>query len=135
MNLKQKVLLGVTGTVSSVLTKKIVESFVEKGYDCAIAISEAAKSFTNAYDLAGSNHCGVFYDKDEWPVDDNNERIMWEKGDFIPHIDLREEYSAFVLICSANTLAKIANGICGRHRAGPTRTSRGPGRDAAPRAG
>lgn len=46
MNLKQKILLGVTGTVSSVLTKKIVESFIEKGYDCAITMSEAAKSFT-----------------------------------------------------------------------------------------
>ena len=113
MNLKQKILLGVTGTVSSVLTKKIVESFIEKGYDCAITLSEAAKSFTNAYDLVGCKHSGVFYDNDEWPVDfETNERIMWQKGDFIPHIDLREEYSAFVLICSASSLAKIANGLC-----------------------
>jgi len=112
MNLKQKILLGVTGTVATSLTRKIVEGFIEKGFDVGLVFTEKAKSFIDYSDLIGTGHSGIFDDSNEWPTNNNGEPMIWEKGNPIAHIDLREMYSAYVVICSANTLAKIANGIC-----------------------
>lgn len=109
--MKQKILLGVTGTVASILTRKIVTQFVEAGFDVGVVLTESAKSFTNAEDLAGTGHSGTFDDSIEWPTN-STERVIWKKDDPVPHIDLRNEYSAFVVLCSANSLAKIVNGQC-----------------------
>lgn len=109
---RPKVLLGLTGTVSTRLAKKIVEEYINSGFEVGIVMTESAKNFITREDLIGTGHIGIFTDKDEWPMDDKGNNIIWNKGDPIAHIDLREMYSAYVIICSANTLAKISNGIC-----------------------
>lgn len=47
-------------------------------------------------------------------MDDEKEWLMWEKlGDEVLHIELRRWADAFVIApLSANTLAKLANGLC-----------------------
>lgn len=51
-------------------------------------------------------HIKVFQDEDEW-------RQWQKKGDPVTHIDLRQESDLFLIApLSANSLAKIANGLC-----------------------
>ena len=97
--MKHKILLGITGTVASTLVNKIKQAYIDAGMEVTLVASKYGQYFMN--------HVGnVYNDNDEWIGD------YYLKTDPIPHIDLRESHSAFVLICSANTLAKVANGIC-----------------------
>jgi hypothetical protein len=101
-----KVLLALTGSVATILYKKIVEALNQAGYHVDIIVTEAAKHFT---DLSGIPQCKVFSDADEWKFS----KETWAKGEPVLHINLADEYSALVIApCSANTLAKLANGIC-----------------------
>lgn len=118
---KRKILLGLTGTVASTLYLKIVEMYQREGYAVDIVLTERSKYFlsTRLYDPASDGfmgpsrflptypkNCKVFTDKDEY------QRVSYKKGDEVLHISLKDQYSAFVLICSANTLAKVAHGFC-----------------------
>lgn len=105
----RKVLIGMTGSVGAVLAKKIVRSFIDAGYEVGMIFTERARSFVPGEEymdimLMVKN---IYYDCQEW------NDAGWQKDDPVLHIDLREEYDAFVIApASANTIAKIANGIC-----------------------
>ncbi|KAI0322047.1 flavoprotein [Amylostereum chailletii] len=100
------ILLMTTGSVASVKAPLIVEEL--QTYDNVLIQVVATKpslTFFNADDIRKQG-VNVWLDEDEW---DSSYRI----GDPILHIELRR-WADVVLIapCSANTLAKIANGIC-----------------------
>ncbi|KAM0787936.1 hypothetical protein ACM66B_006141 [Microbotryomycetes sp. NB124-2] len=101
------VLLLATGSVASVKVPLIVQAFRQyKDVDVQVAASKSSLHFFSKDKVEPLGDVNVWTDEDEW--------AGWsEMGDPILHIELRR-WADVVLIapCSANTLAKIANGMC-----------------------
>ncbi|KAF8487063.1 flavoprotein [Russula ochroleuca] len=100
------VLLITTGSVASVKAPLIVDELLKyKDVSVQVAATKPSLTFFQPEDIRRQG-VDVWTDDDEW---DQNYRI----GDPILHIELRR-WADIVLIapCSANTLAKIATGIC-----------------------
>lgn len=88
------ILLGITGSVAATLGRKLVDDLSTIDQVETI-LTQSAKNFTNV------EH---YNDDDEW--------ASWEHGKQVLHIALRDRASVLVIApCSANTLAKLANGI------------------------
>lgn len=117
-NPKLKILLGLTGSVATVLFKKLIKALQEV-YDVEVVMTQPSCSFIEGGPGASpqivASECGikVYSDYNEWIFGPYGTHPTWHKGDKVLHIEMREQYSAFVIApCSANTLAKIANGLC-----------------------
>lgn len=119
--MKRQILLGLTGSVATVLHTKLIEKLRSLG-EVNIILTERAEHFVSD----GFNGVRIFRDKHEWtwyrsemvsrtdaPHIQQNFDHKWTKDDQILHIKLRDSHSALVIApCSANTLAKISNGMC-----------------------
>lgn len=117
----RKVLLGLTGSVASVLYVKLVNSLQKIG-DVATVLTPRAEHFVSDE----FNGIKVYREWQEWhwfhsdtpgkgPFFNHDDHMesKWRKDDPVLHIELRDKYSALVIApCSANTLAKLANGLC-----------------------
>jgi len=118
-----KVLLGFTGSVASVLAFKMVHALAVKGHELSIIFTESGLKILPDEDYKKlSKHFDVYIDRDEWQWEDVAEvggekvgfhRDKWKKDDPVLHIELRKWADAMVIApLSANTMAKIANGLC-----------------------
>jgi phosphopantothenoylcysteine decarboxylase len=119
-----RIILGLTGSVATILYKKLVKELHSVGV-VDVILTERVNNFIDMTYLkwvVESQGGKVYTEDDEWRwygkgscmTDDNLQySTIWEKDDPVLHINLRDETSALVIApCSANTLAKIANGIC-----------------------
>ena len=101
---KKKVVLGLTGSVASIKAAELVTALCEFA-EVRVVTTKAASVFVDVTALPiALEH--VYGDEDEWR--------SWKKiGDPVLHIELRRWADAFVVApLSANTLAKMANGLC-----------------------
>lgn len=120
-----KILLGVTGSVAATLTEKLVNALCAAGHEVQIVATVPAWYFLGIVRIGLiSRIChkliryprrtpsylfGVplWTDFEEWPG------TRYRKNQEIPHIALRDWADAIVIApLSANTLAKLANGLC-----------------------
>lgn len=123
-----RILIGMTGSVATILARKIVMAMRELG-DVAVVCTPAATRFYDAELLESDTGVRVYVDYDEWQFDPGpgmpddegpkyaslkrDDTALWQKDDPVLHIDLREWADVLVIApLSANTLAKAANGIC-----------------------
>ncbi|KAK1226158.1 hypothetical protein PQX77_010869 [Marasmius sp. AFHP31] len=100
------VLLITTGSVASVKAPLIVQELLKYNrVKVEVAATEPSLTFYNPADIVKAG-AKVWTDRNEWTGE-------FKIGDPILHIELRR-WADIVLIapCSANTLAKIAGGIC-----------------------
>lgn len=102
-----KILLGVTGSVAATIAGKLVTSLKEVG-DVKVVATKSALRFEEVSEYENSFWCNSvchYTDSDDW---------KWKKiGDPVLHIELRDWYDVFVIApASANTIGKMANGIC-----------------------
>ncbi|KAM6961209.1 phosphopantothenoylcysteine decarboxylase [Aplochiton taeniatus] len=100
---KFRVLVGVTGSVASLKLPTLVSQLlVLPGVDARVVTTEHAKHFYDLTEVAVK----VYSDKDEWE--------LWKKrSDPVLHIELRRWADLFLIApLDANTLGKIASGIC-----------------------
>ncbi len=107
--MKRTIILGLTGSVATVLWNKLIAKFQVLG-DVFVILTPSAEHF-----IPNSlNGVKIFREKDEWTWVRHGETTdKWEKDDSILHIRLRDCGSALVIApCSANTMGKMANGIC-----------------------
>ena len=95
------ILLGISGSVAAIYTSKLVTALSTLG-TVKVVTTNAGSNFTN------EKYSGVSYYTDKDEVD------SWQGlGDSILHIDLRNWADVFVIApLSANTMAKIAGGLC-----------------------
>lgn len=110
----RNVIFALTGSVASTLASKVYETLLAEGANVQIVATKAALEFLK-YDTAqsgeifqrrGNSICKILTDADEW-------RKKYEKGDDILHIELRKWAHVLVIApLSANTLAKMSNGLC-----------------------
>lgn len=100
---KANVLLGVTGSVAAIRAKILYDALKER-YNVRVVATESALNFLET--VEGFDPAVVFRDRDEW--------ASWKGvGDAVLHIELRKWAAAFLIApLSANTLAKVSNGIC-----------------------
>ncbi|MCB0284150.1 MAG: phosphopantothenoylcysteine decarboxylase [Calditrichae bacterium] len=97
-----KILLGVTSSIAAYRTPNLVSQFKKQGHEVKCMISEAAKAFVAPQALAVMSQNPCFTDSDEWK---NTPEVL--------HIQLAKWCDVCLLApLSANTLAKISNGLC-----------------------
>ncbi|KAL8197117.1 UNVERIFIED_CONTAM: hypothetical protein K2H54_012367 [Gekko kuhli] len=97
------VLVGVTGSVAALkLPLLVMELLKIPGAEVWVVTTERAKHFYNPQELPVT----LYSDADEWE--------LWKgRTDPVLHIDLRRWADLMVVApLDANTLAKVANGIC-----------------------
>lgn len=110
--MRRKILLGLTGSVASILYEKLIDELGKIG-EVSVIITDRSKHFLNLPSLyealdRNKNKGTLFRDEMEW----KNCHYKWHKNESILHIDLKNQYSALVIApCSANTMAKISNGM------------------------
>jgi phosphopantothenoylcysteine decarboxylase len=104
-----KILLGITGSVATSLTPKLVKMFLERGHEVKVVATEMASQFLEDYQtLPYYTDEHEFYGKREY-VHENK----YKKDDSILHIELREWADVMLISpCSANTMAKMVAGVC-----------------------
>jgi phosphopantothenoylcysteine decarboxylase len=109
------VLLGVTGSVAAIKTPPLFEELKRHGHAVKVVATGAALYFFDPASLdpshQGRNPDVVILDEDEWPGRAENQR--YQRSDKVLHIELRR-WADVLLIAplDANTLAKLANGLC-----------------------
>ncbi|XP_033940478.1 phosphopantothenoylcysteine decarboxylase isoform X1 [Gymnodraco acuticeps] len=98
-----RVLVGVTGSVAALKLPVLVSQLLQlSGVDIRVVTTEHAKHFYNPAEVSVK----VYDDKDEW-------ELWTQRSDPVLHIELRRWADLFVIApLDANTLGKIANGIC-----------------------
>ena len=95
-----KILLGVSGSIAATLAPKIARAFSDKGIGLSWIFTKAASNIciknVSLFDSVELDEFQHYKDTGE-----------------VLHISLRREYDAFVIApLSANTLAKVSNGLC-----------------------
>lgn len=101
---RKKVLVGCTGSVATIKLPQIVQKLWDYNYDVRVVVTERAKHFLKEAELPSGTQ--VLSDTVEWAA--------WQdRGDPVLHIDLAKWADLFLIApLDANTLGKIASGIC-----------------------
>lgn len=107
------ILLGLTGSVATTLYLKLIDKLSELG-NVDVILTDRAKEFIDPHGLNASKARHIYTDDHEWQIPNTSGALFkWKKGDPILHIELRKQAAVLVIApCSANTMAKLSNGIC-----------------------
>ncbi|MGC4056745.1 MAG: bifunctional phosphopantothenoylcysteine decarboxylase/phosphopantothenate--cysteine ligase CoaBC [Chitinophagaceae bacterium] len=96
----KKIVLGISGSIAAYKTPELVRQLVKAGAEVQVICTDAAASFVSPLSLATVSGKKVLHnisEGDSW----NNHVALGYWADMI-----------LIAPCSANTLAKLANGIC-----------------------
>jgi len=112
------VLLGVTGSVAAIKVPELYALLKQAGFQVKVVSTWAALYFFDPAQLdpvqreaPRRNPEVVVLDEDEWPGLEQGRR--WQRGEPVQHIRLRRWADLFVIApLDANTLAKLAGGLC-----------------------
>lgn len=97
-----KILIGVTSSISAYRIPNLVSQLKKQNHEIITMVSEAAKAFVTTQSLAVMSNNICYQDSDEWT---NTNDVL--------HIKLAKWCDVCLLApLTANTLSKIANGIC-----------------------
>jgi len=115
-----KIVLGITGSVATVRTSELVRQLKESGHEIKLVATTTAVYFLKSDMIIGNDLQAQFWpDNDyELAVEFYRDKYEWPEGGYhrndpVRHIEFRT-WADLLLIAplSANTLAKLANGIC-----------------------
>ena len=99
----KNILLGITGGIAAYKTASLVRLFVKLGANVKVVITPSAKDFITPLTLSTLSKNPVY---SSFTNDDDN--AMWNN-----HVELGLWADIFVIApATANTLSKMANGVC-----------------------
>lgn len=100
----KKVLIGCCGSVATIKLPLLANSFLKNGCEVEVVMTKHACHFAPPKDVTPI--VKVHLDEEEWTT--------WQhRGDPVVHIELGRWADIFVIApLDANTLAKMANGLC-----------------------
>jgi phosphopantothenoylcysteine decarboxylase len=112
------VLLGVTGSVAAIRTPLLYEELKRTGHRVKVVATQASLYFFDPAILdpadparPARNREVTFLDEDEWPG--RSAGGLYQREDPVLHIELRRWAELLVIApLDANTLAKLAQGLC-----------------------
>ncbi|MFO0846236.1 MAG: flavoprotein [Gemmataceae bacterium] len=112
------ILLGVTGSVAAIKTPEVFQSLKRAGHRVKVVATNAATYFFDPAlldplhpEAPVRNREVVFLDEDEWPGRSGGR--LYHRDDPVLHIELRRWAELFLIApLDANTLAKLAGGLC-----------------------
>lgn len=112
------ILLGVTGSVAAIKTPEIYQALKRAGHQVKVVATHAATYFFDPArldplnpDAPARNREVIFLDEDEWPGRSAGQ--LYLRDDPVLHIELRRWAELFLIApLDANTLAKLAGGLC-----------------------
>jgi phosphopantothenoylcysteine decarboxylase len=112
------VLLGVTGSVAAIKVPELYALLKQAGFQVKVVATRAALYFFDPArldpprpDVPERNPEVVVLDEDEWPG--LGQGRLWQRGEPVQHIRLRRWADLLVIApLDANTLAKLAGGLC-----------------------
>ncbi len=94
------IILGVTGSIAAYKSPDLVRRLKKEGFDIIPIVSNAALNFVTPLSLSIVSGTKAYTDKDNF-----------EPG--VPHLSLSKKTSIMIIApASANTIAKLAHGIC-----------------------
>ena len=97
------ILLGATGSVAAVRIPLLYRTLLDLGHEVKVVATEPSLYFFEPIELGDS----LIRDADEWPA------AKYNRGDPVLHIELRNWADLFLIApLDANTLAKLAGGLC-----------------------
>ena len=97
-----KILIGITSSIAAYRMPNLVSSLRKLDHQIITILTEKAKAFVTPQSLAVMSQNSCYLDEDEWQ---NTDRVL--------HIELTKWCDIFLVApLSANTLAKMAHGIC-----------------------
>lgn len=97
-----KILIGVTSSIAAYKIPNFVSTLKKDGHEIKCIVTEMAKAFVAPQALSVMSQNPCYTDADEWQ---NTERVY--------HIELAKWCDVMAIIpLSANTIAKIATGVC-----------------------
>jgi phosphopantothenoylcysteine decarboxylase len=106
------ILLGLTGSVATTIGSNMWMA-LEKLGDVRVVLTKAGAEFSPAFVDNKEHTFKPLTDEDEWSTWHWAQDTSTQKNQSVLHIELRRWASALVIApLSANTMAKIANGIC-----------------------
>lgn len=98
----KKILIGISGSIAAYKTAALTRLFVKAGAQVKIIMTEAAMDFVTPVTLATLSKNPVYH-----------QFIKNDAGEWVNHVELGLWADAFIIApATANTLAKMANGIC-----------------------
>lgn len=103
--IEKNVLIGVSGSVAAIRIPVLVRVLQRNGATVQLIATDKAASFIETESTMPDN-AKLYRDEDEW--------CSWNKlSDPVLHIELRKWADIFLVApLSANTMAKLANGLC-----------------------
>lgn len=98
----KKILLGVTGSIAAYKSAMLIRQLIKAGADVQVIMSNNAKEFISPLTLSTLSKKPVY-----------SEFVKNDEGEWTNHVDLALWADLFIIApASANTIAKMANGIC-----------------------
>jgi phosphopantothenoylcysteine decarboxylase/phosphopantothenate--cysteine ligase len=98
----KKILLGVTGSIAAYKSASLIRLLIKAGAQVQVIMTSDAKEFISPLTLSTLSKNPVY-----------SEFIKNDNGEWTNHVDLALWADLFLIApASANTLAKMANGIC-----------------------
>ena len=95
-------LIGITSSIAAYRLPNLISQLSKQEYEIKTIVSEHAKAFVAPQALAVMSKNPCYTDMDEWG---NTQQVL--------HIELAKWCDVFIIApLTANTLAKIANGLC-----------------------
>ncbi|OZC07225.1 hypothetical protein X798_05804, partial [Onchocerca flexuosa] len=103
---KFHLLIGITGSVASIKLSELITELYKNSPEEKLVIRVVATDAARTFIDESTFEVPIYNDLDEWS--------MWKKrGDPVLHIELRKWSDAMLIApLDANSMAKIANGIC-----------------------
>lgn len=98
----KKILLGITGGIAAYKAASLIRLFVKEGAEVRVICTPSALDFVTSLTLSTLSKNAIY-----------SHFFVKETGEWTNHVDLGKWADIFVIApCTANTLAKMANGYC-----------------------